>query len=763
MSNLSDFLRRPYPGLSFDSTSFISTKDLDVRGTTGGGSPATLDPTLILRNQDNNLVGNGADIRFYSRDSASAEVKIGYVLSKTTSVTAGVVSSNLDLMALSGGAERIVRYVGADSALVPAVTGQSSLGSATLGWLAVRVSNVGGSLKGALEVDATGAKLSSSGSYPLQLGANAGIHQRFDSDGRISINANAAVPNDAQVRIGGTGYHQGAGVGYGLKVDVGPPAGSAGPGGQYYAAQIVPTNAVSPEFLTGLWVSGTTGSAPQNYTGIHVGAGTGTVSNVGLVIQVTNALATNRAINSTGNAPSSFAGPVSIFSNGTNATGFEVSRSSGGASALGLVYLRDNTGLFTGSYIEARTDGSTGFNLLNFHNGAGTTYAKMRADGVTTLGTASITNTSLLSVNGRVHVTANQTFDLFGNTVADTVAITGSVTVGNGQTFGGYVTRVTAALSGTANAYGTRSELTLSSATANTTAAALRYVMDAGGTAGTAYGQYTAVATAGGHSGTLYGSQFEVAGQATTAAIYALDMYFSGASVASSYGLRLRGTPGNALLSGVEIDSSLNTTGAAFLYRQRTASTGKFLHFIDSGAADRFVVDSNGDMKIGGTTRRIMADLSDSTHANRLAFQSSTVNSTSILNIIPNGSGTFAGFAAYSTSTHASAIRSMVFATTTAAGLRIEAIGVSEVPAQIQVGGSATVTCNAYNNGDFAVGKGFGALTDTAGFCYIPSEAGTHTGVPTARTGFTPILIDTTLHKIGIYSGGAWKWTAALT
>jgi hypothetical protein len=37
------------------------------------------------------------------------------------------------------------------------------------------------------------------------------------------------------------------------------------------------------------------------------------------------------------------------------------------------------------------------------------------------------------------------------------------------------------------------------------------------------------------------------------------------------------------------------------------------------------------------------------------------------------------------------------------------------------------------------------------------------TGVPTARANFCPVMVDITNNKIGIYNGGAWKWTAALT
>lgn len=48
------------------------------------------------------------------------------------------------------------------------------------------------------------------------------------------------------------------------------------------------------------------------------------------------------------------------------------------------------------------------------------------------------------------------------------------------------------------------------------------------------------------------------------------------------------------------------------------------------------------------------------------------------------------------------------------------------------------------------------ATNATAGFAYIPSCAGTPTGVPTAITGKVPMVADTTNNKLYLYLGGAW-------
>jgi len=66
-------------------------------------------------------------------------------------------------------------------------------------------------------------------------------------------------------------------------------------------------------------------------------------------------------------------------------------------------------------------------------------------------------------------------------------------------------------------------------------------------------------------------------------------------------------------------------------------------------------------------------------------------------------------------------------------------------------------------NGNVIIGvSGANATNATNGFLYIPTCAGTPTGVPTSKTGKVPIIYDTTNNIIYIYNG-AWKKTSALT
>lgn len=57
---------------------------------------------------------------------------------------------------------------------------------------------------------------------------------------------------------------------------------------------------------------------------------------------------------------------------------------------------------------------------------------------------------------------------------------------------------------------------------------------------------------------------------------------------------------------------------------------------------------------------------------------------------------------------------------------------------------------------------GVAALSATKGHAYIPNVAGTPTGVPQVKTGFTAVVYDTTAHKLWIYDAG-WKTSGAVS
>jgi hypothetical protein len=61
------------------------------------------------------------------------------------------------------------------------------------------------------------------------------------------------------------------------------------------------------------------------------------------------------------------------------------------------------------------------------------------------------------------------------------------------------------------------------------------------------------------------------------------------------------------------------------------------------------------------------------------------------------------------------------------------------------------------SSGNVRIGTAALATTATDGFLYIPTCAGTPTGVPTSITGLAPLVIDSTNNKLYFYSGGSWR------
>ena len=81
--------------------------------------------------------------------------------------------------------------------------------------------------------------------------------------------------------------------------------------------------------------------------------------------------------------------------------------------------------------------------------------------------------------------------------------------------------------------------------------------------------------------------------------------------------------------------------------------------------------------------------------------------------------------------------------------------GASGVPLGFTIGGTEVMNLDASANA--TIGGGTLATTATNGFLYVPTCAGTPTGTPTAKTGFAPIVVNTTNNKLYFYSGGAWR------
>lgn len=84
---------------------------------------------------------------------------------------------------------------------------------------------------------------------------------------------------------------------------------------------------------------------------------------------------------------------------------------------------------------------------------------------------------------------------------------------------------------------------------------------------------------------------------------------------------------------------------------RNAANSADLLEVDDTSGVTTGALSVGGNLTIVGTVRRLRADLSNATISNRLLVQSSTTNGESRLGIIPNGTATKAGWAAYSSAT----------------------------------------------------------------------------------------------------------------
>jgi len=101
------------------------------------------------------------------------------------------------------------------------------------------------------------------------------------------------------------------------------------------------------------------------------------------------------------------------------------------------------------------------------------------------------------------------------------------------------------------------------------------------------------------------------------------------------------------------------------------------------------------------------------------------------------------------------------------AGISTGSGGSSDIFFQTATSGSSgtsdntpTTKLTVRGNGNVVVGTAALTTDATSGFLYLPSSAGTPTGVPTTETGTVPIQYDTTNNALMAYRGGAWRTIA---
>ncbi len=197
------------------------------------------------------------------------------------------------------------------------------------------------------------------------------------------------------------------------------------------------------------------------------------------------------------------------------------------------------------------------------------------------------------------------------------------------------------------------------------------------------------------------------------------------ASPVAGYVLNVVNDSGNAqqlIRAGTNFNSTISfgdqssSTSGQVLY----AHNGDYMRF-DTNGSERMRIDSSGNVGIGIAPSYVLDTYRSSTTTVSIAAR----NDTSTTLLYATNAASFVG-----TTTNTP----FGFITNNAERMRIDSSG------NIVAGASAALATNATN-----------------GFLYVPTCAGTPTGVPTAITGMAPIVVNTTNNKMYFYSGGAWR------
>jgi hypothetical protein len=186
----------------------------------------------------------------------------------------------------------------------------------------------------------------------------------------------------------------------------------------------------------------------------------------------------------------------------------------------------------------------------------------------------------------------------------------------------------------------------------------------------------------------------------------------SGSIAGELRGLVIQNTStGNTSLSTISLGNDVQESGL-MLYMSSSTTVGGANYarvknilnaplILGTNNTDQLTITAGGNLNFEGTGKRITGDLSNATTANRLLFQSSATNGSTMLGVIPNGTSTVVQFQLFNGSDPANASLLRLFSTNAISAIDSTKAGTgSYLPFELLVAGGVRFYSDiAGNNG----------------------------------------------------------------